>query len=239
MFKKIIFVIVTLSFILTACASTVAMSDQMMDEPTEVMEETAEAMEDKPVEEMTAHDTATTDDTMIEAATSTPEAVMEGQEMEDKMMETPAWFDVTLNNVRTGEAFTINDFTGKVVLVENLAMWCSNCKKQQMEVKALAEALMLDMSSDLVLVGLDIDPNENADDLRSYTDSNGFDWVYAIAPAEVAREIGNLYGDQFLNPPSTPILVIDRTGQVHLTPYGIKSADDLLQFIQPFLNDGM
>lgn len=234
MFKKIIFVFVSLSFILTACASTTAMSDQVMAEPTEVMQKPTEDMMAASTEEMTVRDTPTTDDVMMEAETATPELMMD-----DKIIETPAWFDVTLTNVRSGEDFTINDYMGRVVLVENLAMWCSNCKKQQMEVKALAEALMLDMDSDLVLVGLDIDLNENADDLRSYTDANGFDWIYAIAPLEVAREIGNLYGDQFLNPPSTPILVIDRTGQVHLTPFGIKSADDLLRFIEPFLNDGM
>jgi len=234
MFKKIIFVFVSLSFILTACASTTAMSDQAMAEPTEVMQKPTEDMMAASTEEMTVRDTPTTDDVMMEAETATPELMMD-----DKIIETPAWFDVTLTNVRSGEDFTINDYMGRVVLVENLAMWCSNCKKQQMEVKALAEALMLDMDSDLVLVGLDIDLNENADDLRSYTDANGFDWIYAIAPLEVAREIGNLYGDQFLNPPSTPILVIDRTGQVHLTPFGIKSADDLLRFIEPFLNEGM
>jgi thiol-disulfide isomerase/thioredoxin len=233
MFKKIIFVIVSLSFILTACASPTALSDQMMDEATEVMQKPTEAMMDAPTEEMTLHETATTDAMPTQADPATPEAMME-----DKMIEPPAWFDVTLSNVRSGENFTLNDFMGKVVLVENLAMWCSNCKKQQMEVKALAEALMLDMGTDLVLIGLDIDPNENADDLRSYTDANGFDWIYAIAPLEVAREIGNLYGDQFLNPPSTPILVIDRTGQVHPTPFGIKSADDLMRFVEPFLNEG-
>jgi hypothetical protein len=104
-------------------------------------------------------------------------------------------------------------------------------------VKAFREAS--DMQKDLVTIGLDIDPNENAADLKAYTENNGFDWVYAIAPAEVAREIGILYGDQFLNPPSTPILVIDRKGQAHPMPFGIKSADDLMKFIEPFLQAGM
>jgi len=217
---------------------TDAMPEAMMeDKPTDAMPETM--MEDKPTEEMMASHTSTPD-AMMSDESATPEAMGEDK-MEDKMMEMemPAWFGVTLNNARTGENFTINDYQGKVVLVENLAMWCPNCKKQQMEVKALQEAMMGDMGKDLVLIGLDIDPNENAADLKTYTEMNGFDWIYAIAPADVAREIGQLYGDQFLNPTSTPILVIDRKGQVHPMPFGIKSADDLKMFIEPFLNAGM
>ena len=48
-----------------------------------------------------------------------------------------------------------------------------------------------------------------------------------------------MYGDQFLNPPSTPIVVIDRHGEAHPLPFGIKSADDLMQAIQPFLEESM
>jgi hypothetical protein len=61
----------------------------------------------------------------------------------------------------------------------------------------------------------------------------------SFSPIEVAREISNLYGAQFLNPPSTPILVIDKSGQVHLMPFGIKSADTLNDFIAPLLSGGM
>ena len=83
-------------------------------------------------------------------------------------------------------------------------------------------------------------PHELATDtasLKDYIQRNGFDWTYAVAPAEVSREIGNLYGNQFLNPPSTPMLIIDKQGQVHPLPFGIKSADELVEFLQPFLDE--
>jgi hypothetical protein len=104
-------------------------------------------------------------------------------------------------------------------------------------VKALHELLGKD--SGLVSVGLAIDPNENAEQLKSYAAEKGFDWMYAVAPVEVSRELARLYGDQFLNPPSTPILVIDRNGVAHPLPFGIKSAEQLKQAIAPFLNEGM
>ncbi len=147
--------------------------------------------------------------------------------------DTPAWFDIPMVDVRTGQSFTINDQQGKVVLVETLAMWCSSCLKQQKEVKVLHERLSGEES--FISIGLDIDINEEAQDLKTYTENNQFDWLYVISPVEVAREISDLYGAQFLNPPSTPILVIDKSGEVHLMPFGIKTADELYDFVAPFL----
>jgi thiol-disulfide isomerase/thioredoxin len=152
-------------------------------------------------------------------------------------MSSPAWFSAELTDVNTGQALTIAGFQGKVVLVETMAIWCPNCLQQQKEVKALHEAV--GMSQDLVTVVLDIDPNENAGDLGAYSARNGFDWTYAVAPRKVAREIGQLYGDQFLNPTSTPMLIVDRHGEAHPLPFGIKSASTLQETLDPFLNDGM
>ena len=45
------------------------------------------------------------------------------------------------------------------------------------------------------------------------------------------------HDNQFLSPPS--IVIIDRHGEAHPLPFGIKSADELLQFIQPFLDEAM
>jgi cytochrome oxidase Cu insertion factor (SCO1/SenC/PrrC family) len=151
--------------------------------------------------------------------------------------DTPAWFDAQLTNVRTGEAFTINDLQGKVILVETMAQWCTNCLAQQKQVLSLHD--QLGPRDDFVSLGLDIDPNEDAEHLKTYTDKHDFTWMYAVPPKEVSREISLLYGDQFLNPPSTPMLIIDRQGQAHPLPFGIKSADDLHAALQPYLDGGM
>ena len=49
--------------------------------------------------------------------------------------DTPEWFDIELTDVQTGETFTMNDYAGKVVLVETMAMWCPNCIVQANEVR--------------------------------------------------------------------------------------------------------
>jgi thiol-disulfide isomerase/thioredoxin len=215
--------VLLLAVLLTACGGA-TVPDAMVEKPEDAM------MEDKPEEAMAEP----THDAMVDDTMSTPEAVMEDK---GEMMVAPAWFSASLTDARTGQAFSINDFEGKVVLVETMAIWCSNCLKQQGQVKALHE--QLGARDDFVSIGLDIDPNENTEALKSYVENKGFDWLYAVPSADVSREIAALYGDQFLNPPSTPIVVIDRHGDTHPLPFGIKSADDLMQAIQPFLDESM
>lgn len=166
--------------------------------------------------------------------TETPQTGM----MEEKeSMMPPAWFSAELMDEGTGEMFMIEDFKGKVVLVETFAQWCPTCLRQQMEIEKLQA--MMGMPDDLVTISLDVDPNEDAEMLKKYLEKHGFDWRFAIASPETAREIGNLYGQQFLNPPSAPVFVIDRKGNVHPLPFGVKSAEDLQEALKPFLEEGM
>jgi thiol-disulfide isomerase/thioredoxin len=146
---------------------------------------------------------------------------------------TPDWFKLELTDVQTGETFTINDFAGKVVLVETMAEWCPNCQAQQDEVKKLHE--LLGNTSDLITVSLDVDVNEDANSLQSYASEHGYDWHFAVAPLEVARALGNLYSAQYLNPPASPMLIIDRQGNVYGLPFGAKSAESLQKTIESYL----
>ena len=40
-----------------------------------------------------------------------------------------------VTDVNTGSVFRVADLQGKVVLVETIIVWCSNCFRQQLEVK--------------------------------------------------------------------------------------------------------
>lgn len=201
--------------------------DEMMDEtPTEdMMMETHPAMDETSAADDMMHETPAMEDEMME----TPAA--------DDMMEMPAWVDAVLTNVSSGETLKVSDFKGKVVLVETMAQWCPTCLSQQKNVKELHSRL--GMPDNLVSLSLDIDPNEDAATLKQYAADKGFDWAFAVASPEVAREIGQLYGDQFLNPPSAPMLIVDHDGHVHPLPFGLKSVDDLQKAVEPFLNESM
>ena len=220
-------IVLVLAILLTACGGAAA-PDAMMEEKESMSEEPMmeESSDNVPVEP--------THDVMMDDPMSTPDANMNDSA---DMIEGPAWFSTPLTDARTGQTFKINNFQGKVVLVETMAIWCSNCLRQQGEVKSLHE--QLGSRDDFISIGLDIDPNESTEALKGYVENKGFDWLYAVPPVDVSREIASLYGDQFLNPPSTPIVVIDRHGDAHPLPFGIKSAEELMQAIQPFLDESM
>ena len=235
-----------------AMAEDEAMADEAMDkadeammDEDEAMDKTDEAIADEAMmdkDEAMAEDEAMDDeamagkDEMSDEAMAEDEAMADKDEMSDEAMEVPAWFSTQLTDVNTGETFSVADFHGKVVLVETMAVWCPFCTQQQQHIQALPE--LLGERDDLVRVSLDIDPNEAPDILKAHTDRQGFDWRFAVAPPDVARDIGQLYGAQFLNPPATPVFIIDRHGEVHALPFGQKNATALQEAITPFLDEG-
>ncbi len=147
----------------------------------------------------------------------------------------PEWFDIELTDAQTGETFTMNDYAGKVVLMETMAMWCPNCIVQANEVRKLHE--LLGNPDDLISVSLDVDINEDTASLKEYAGGYGFEWHFAVAPLEVARALGNLYTAQYLNPPLAPMLIIDRNGEVHHLDYGLKEAETLKEIVEPYLTN--
>jgi hypothetical protein len=146
---------------------------------------------------------------------------------------TPDWFDMELTDAQTGATFTINDYAGKVVLLETMAIWCPNCIIQGNEVRDFHE--MLGNPDDLISVSLDVDFYEDQASLKEYVSEFGFDWHFAVAPLLVARALGNLYSAQYLNPPLSPMLIIDREGNVHQLEYGLKDSETLQKIVEPYL----
>ena len=156
-----------------------------------------------------------------------------GAQAEPTAVTTPEWFDMELTDAQTGEIFTMNDYAGKVVLLETMAIWCPNCIVQANEVRNLHK--LLGDPEDLISVTLDVDINEDSASLKEYASGYGFDWHFAVAPLLVARALGNLYSAQYLNPPLSPMLIIDRAGNVHQLEYGKKDADTLQKIVGPYL----
>jgi cytochrome oxidase Cu insertion factor (SCO1/SenC/PrrC family) len=255
--------VIVLAAVLTACSAPASTPDTMMAEATPTADPmmkkdapTAQAMMDMATptaDAMMAQATPTADammkkemptaDAMVAQATPTADVMMvEATPTADAMMDknamtAPTWFGAKLTDVNTGKSFQVADFKGKVVLVETMAVWCTTCLQQQGQIQLLHG--LLGKQDGLVSLSLDIDPNENSSVLKTYLNSHGFEWMYAVAPIEVAREIGKLYGDQYLNPPSAPMFIIDRKGVVHTLPFGVKSAQDLKVTVDTFLKQGM
>jgi thiol-disulfide isomerase/thioredoxin len=147
---------------------------------------------------------------------------------------TPDWFNIELTDVQTGETFSMNGYAGKVVLLETMAIWCPSCVIQATQIGKLHEAL--GNPEDLISVSLDVDSHEDEAVLKEYASSYRFNWHFAVAPLMVERALGNLYSAEYLNPPLSPMLVIDRDGNVHQLEYGIKDAETLQKIVEPYLS---
>ena len=147
----------------------------------------------------------------------------------------PEWFGVQMTDVTTGESFSINDFSGKVVLVETMATWCPTCLFQAAYVRKLHR--LLGNRDDLVSVSLDEDLNEDAPLLKAYVEEYGFEWRFAVAPLVVNRALGNLYSAEFHNPPLSPMLLIDRAGNAHQLEFGLKDTERLQTIVEPYLSE--
>ncbi|HSG25936.1 MAG TPA: TlpA disulfide reductase family protein [Anaerolineales bacterium] len=230
---------------LAACASGQSANNVMSDE----VQNTSGTMSDEMSEEMSNGKSDEMSDEMTEdmkddGMSDTADDMMSDNASEDhqEMPETaveedtsdPTWLDYQFTDAVTGETFSISGFKGKVVLVETMAMWCSNCMKQQIQVRELHE--QLGERDDFIGIGIDVDLNEDLAMLAAYVQKNEFSWLYSVASTEVLAGIQDSLGGQFLNPPSTPIVLFDKEGNPHALPFGIKSADELLGFVEPFLN---
>ncbi len=143
------------------------------------------------------------------------------------------WRTIELVDARTGESFTIDSLKGKVVGIEPMAIWCSNCRAQQGEASAALDTLA---SDDIVFISVDVDPNEQPDELAKYSERFGFDWRFVVATPEVARSLAEAFGDQILSPPSTPFILIGKDGAVVDQHFGHRGANELVDLFTPQLS---
>ncbi len=133
------------------------------------------------------------------------------------------WRAVELTDVTTDETFTIEGFAGRPVLVEFFAVWCPVCTRQQEEMGAL-----VDRMDDVAAVSLNVDPNEDAEQVREHASEHGFDWHYAVAPSSMTRALVEEFGSVVTNAPAAPVVTVCPDGGASLAEgRGVKSAGDL------------
>jgi len=157
---------------------------------------------------------------LLVAACSAPPSSEQGAGSTD----TDPLLALELVDVRTGATFTLGELAAeKPVLVEAMAIWCTTCLAQQREV------VDAHGSADFHSVGIDVDPNERAEDLAEYAEREGFDWRFAMADPQLVQLLTDRYGFGVTNPPSTPTFVISADGGIRALEFGrVRSADELV-----------
>ena len=122
---------------------------------------------------------------------------------------------IALTDVRSGVEFSIGLLAAeKPLLLEPMAIWCSNCRAQQREVVA-AHGL-----ADFHSVSLDIDPAELPGDLAAYAEREGFDWRFAMAEADLVRSLRERFGSGAIFPTAMPKILFRVDGSVELIGLG-------------------
>lgn len=122
---------------------------------------------------------------------------------------------VTLVDVRTGEAVSIGALAAdKPLLLETMAIWCSNCRAQQRNVVAAHN------EAEFHSISLDVDPGEQPDDLAAYSEQQGFDWHFAMADAELLAQLRERFGTAVAVPPGMPKILFRTDGSIEMIGLG-------------------
>jgi cytochrome oxidase Cu insertion factor (SCO1/SenC/PrrC family) len=140
-----------------------------------------------------------------------------------------AWLDIELTDAGTGEPFTLASLRGEVVAIEPMAIWCSNCKAQQDNVKRAYDDIQ---AAGVRYISLGIDPGEDPDALVRYAERNDYEWTFVQSPRELSRTLSDRFGSQILSAPSTPLIVLDADGAVATQTFGFHGPDELLAILQ-------
>jgi cytochrome oxidase Cu insertion factor (SCO1/SenC/PrrC family) len=140
-----------------------------------------------------------------------------------------AWLDIELTDAETGEPFTLASLRGEVVAIEPMAIWCSNCKAQQDNVKRAYDDIQ---AAGVRYISLGIDPGEDPDALVRYAERNEYEWAFVQSPRELSRALSDRFGSQILSAPSTPLIVLDADGAVATQTFGFHGPDELLAILK-------
>jgi len=129
-----------------------------------------------------------------------------------------SWQTTELTDVLTEETFSVDGLGGPVV-VQSFAVWCPKCQRQSEELSKIGESA--------TVVGLNTDPNEDAEKVRQHAERNGFDWRFAVAPTEMTQSLVDEFGTTVTNAPSTPIIVACDDGVAEFFAGSQQSADQI------------
>jgi cytochrome oxidase Cu insertion factor (SCO1/SenC/PrrC family) len=137
----------------------------------------------------------------------------------------PAWQTTSFEDARTGETLTVAEFDEPVVL-HTFATWCSVCHSQQQSLDTLKKR----RGDDVTLVDLTIDENDDPDEVAAHAESNGFDWRFGVAPAEMTSSLVDDIGDRVVFAPQSPVVVVCPDGTTEALGKGV-SADTVASTI--------
>ncbi|MGC9444263.1 MAG: cytochrome c biogenesis protein CcdA [Candidatus Methanospirareceae archaeon] len=125
-----------------------------------------------------------------------------------------------------GAAFSLNDFRGKVVLLDLMATWCPVCKEEMSELVQVHEA-----RPEVVIITISVDPTETNEMLREFKETYGAEWLFA-------RDTDHIWTN-YRNFALPTFVVIDPAGYITLnTAEAMTAAEFVAEVDRAYAGDG-
>jgi len=130
-----------------------------------------------------------------------------------------AWKTAPLTDAFSGQSFTLSQYSGKAIVLQFMAVYCQYCLAEGRQLVSVQSSLSGNSKAagQTVIVTVDVDPNENVQQLKSYAQQNGFGaansspaWIYAKdASGQLLQSIaGNVDFGSFIS--LTNMYFVDR-----------------------------
>lgn len=149
-----------------------------------------------------------------------------------------AWLDLPLVDVASEEVFTLRDLDDGVVLVETMATWCGNCRRQLGHLAAAAAELAGEASPgvSVAYVVVSLERGLAPAQLAAYAAREGFPFRFVVADDALIRALADRFGRSVLNPPATPHVVIAPGGRVGELTTGFEAPEALVARLRAAAN---
>ncbi|RME76465.1 MAG: TlpA family protein disulfide reductase [Chloroflexi bacterium] len=122
-----------------------------------------------------------------------------------------------------GQSVSLNDYAGKVILVNHWATWCPPCKAEMPALNAFYEDY-----KDRGFVVLAVNSQEDAATVKSFIQANGFTFPVVL---DTRGQVGTIYRVRGL--PTS--FIIDRNGVIQYIHSGAITYEQLEKIVQPLL----
>ena len=86
-----------------------------------------------------------------------------------------AWKTAPLIDANSGKDFTLEQFAGRVVVLQFMAVYCQYCLAEARQLISVQQGFSSNgQAGQVIIVSVDVDPNENLGQLQSYVSQNHF-----------------------------------------------------------------
>ncbi|ARS89441.1 hypothetical protein [Natrarchaeobaculum aegyptiacum] len=116
-----------------------------------------------------------------------------------------AWDETALEDVTTGESFSIADLEPPVV-VHTFASYCPTCQRQEDELGAVWDDLA-DDGADTSIVSLAITDGDEPADVAAHAAENGYEWWFAVASEALVDALVDEFGYDISVHAESPLVV--------------------------------